>query len=137
MFQLVYSSKPTRYFEMDDCSNILLQSRRNNPQNNITGALIFTGWHFVQALEGSEEDVRRVYHKVIKDKRHYDIQCLAEDQIAVPEFGRWSMAFERTACGERIGVGQQLEALTREASDETRELFEKFLTKARRRRLAD
>ena len=55
MFQLVYASQPTRHFEADDCTHILMQSRRNNPKLGVTGALIFTGWHFVQALEGREE----------------------------------------------------------------------------------
>jgi len=134
MFQLVYSSKPTATFEADDCAHILLQSRRNNPRDGVTGALIFTGWHFVQALEGEEEDVRRVFERVLRDKRHRAVECHFEGEIGAPEFGRWTMAFERTACGERVGLGEQLTFLTENASDQTRELFQKFLSKARDRR---
>jgi len=136
MFQLVYSSQPTRYFEAEDCTHILMQSRRNNPKLNVTGALIFTGWHFVQALEGPEDNVRRLYEKVLQDKRHENVEILTEETIEHSEFGRWSMAFERNLCGERMGVGKQLEVLTREASEDTRALFERFLSKARQLRTA-
>ena len=132
MFQLVYHSKPTSLFEDDDCSYILIQSRENNPKNGITGALLFTGSHFVQALEGPEDVVRRLYQKVAKDQRHTEVTCIFAEEIDEAEFGPWSMAFERTSFGQGAGLEQQLEALTESASEQTRALFAMFLSKAKR-----
>lgn len=130
VFQIVYKSEPTRAFEADDCTDILLQSRRNNPKNGITGALIFTGLHFVQALEGPEETVREVYKAVSRDRRHKNVTCLFAEEIEEAEFGPWSMGFERTSFGKGAGLKEQLHMLTEHASEETCATFEKFLKKA-------
>lgn len=131
MFQLVYKSKPVVGYDPDDCTDILYEARSNNPKMGITGALLFTGSYFVQALEGAEDAVRSVYEKVKKDPRHQDIQCLSEQEIETSEFGRWTMAFQRTAIGPGSDLKNQLETLTENASDETRALFAKFLKKTK------
>lgn len=131
MFQIVYHSKPTNIFEADDCTHILMQSRQNNPRDGITGALVFTGSHFVQALEGEEANVRKAYKRISKDPRHQDITCIVEEKIESAEFGRWSMAFERTEFGRGGSVAHQLDILTKNATEKTREMFLKFLEKTK------
>ncbi|MEO9634642.1 MAG: BLUF domain-containing protein [Parasphingorhabdus sp.] len=131
MFQLIYKSTPTKLYTADDSSDILIQSRRNNPLKNVTGALLYTGSFFVQALEGAEASVRDVYAKVKKDPRHTDIKCLIETEVEEAEFGAWSMAFERTQIGPGADLEKQLAGLTENASDETRALFAKFLGKTK------
>lgn len=135
MFQLVYKSKPAPGYDPDDCTEILFQSRRNNPKMGITGALLYTGSYFVQALEGSEEAVRDVYAKVKRDPRHQQIECLSEHEVEEAEFGRWTMAFPRTKVNENSDLEHQLEFMTANACEETRALFTKFLAKTRRKQL--
>ncbi len=133
MFQLVYKSKPAPGYDPDDCTEILFQSRRNNPKMGITGALLYTGTYFVQALEGSEEAVREVYATVKRDPRHEQIECLSEHEVEEAEFGRWTMAFPRTKINENSDLEHQLQFMTESACEETRALFTKFLNKTRKK----
>lgn len=130
MFQLVYQSEPTNAFENDDCSDILLQSRVRNAKREVTGALLFTGSHFLQALEGDKEDVQAVFTRVRKDRRHRAVKVLFEGEVPEAEFGFWSMAFNRANIIGSQDLEQQLKTLNKNASEKTRDLFREVLTMA-------
>lgn len=73
--------------------NILEASRRNNARVGITGALLFSGDLFAQALEGPLAAVQEVFERIQRDERHRDTVVLACEPVSAREFGVWSMAY--------------------------------------------
>ena len=73
--------------------DILGTSRRNNARDGISGALMFSGGCFVQALEGPQDAVETTFERIQCDERHTEITVLAAGPIAERDFADWSMAF--------------------------------------------
>lgn len=72
--------------------NIFSVARSNNKKLDITGALLITDESFVQALEGDQAAVRRLYGVIVKDVRHERVELLDEQYVGERVFGHWSMA---------------------------------------------
>ncbi|CAN5174021.1 hypothetical protein BH10PSE1_BH10PSE1_12320 [soil metagenome] len=90
--QLVYVSTATEPVRsVMDVSDILEQSVRNNPANNVTGALAFTETRFVQLLEGSVSSLDVLLLKLMLDPRHRALTIIDRVPIKARSFDRWSM----------------------------------------------
>lgn len=90
--QLVYVSRSVVPLASDiEVSDILEQSTRNNPANNVTGALGFTETHFIQILEGSHSSLDVLLLKLLIDDRHTDVDVLDREPIKMRSFGAWAM----------------------------------------------
>lgn len=76
--------------------SILAASRRNNQLAGITGALLFTGTGFAQALEGRRDAVERTFDRIGSDPRHTDVTILCFTPTGKRAFPDWPMGF----CGE-------------------------------------
>ncbi len=70
---------------------ILLAARRNNPAAGITGALLFTGTGFAQALEGRREAVERAFERIGADPRHADVTVLSFTPTERRAFPDWPL----------------------------------------------
>ena len=92
MHQLLYTSTSTQPALGDQLSNILLQSRRNNPANGLTGLLWTDGSRFLQVLEGERAAINDTLARIRKDPRHRAVVVLHEREVAERTFGHWSMA---------------------------------------------
>ena len=66
-----------------DTSQILSEAIQRNRQHNVTGILIYNGKHFMQLLEGPEQEVEYIYQKIIRDPRHDNLELWSD--ILVPE----------------------------------------------------
>ena len=78
----------------DECiKDILDRSRTNNAIDNITGALVYNGGHFLQCLEGSRYAVTRRFIAIANDKRHKDIELLSFSPIPERRFPGWTMGY--------------------------------------------
>ena len=88
--QLIYYSQP---FGFDDAmlDGILLQARRNNPANDLTGALIARGDLYLQLLEGPAEGVTRIFEKIRRDDRHLNVRLLSSEIVSSRLFPAWTM----------------------------------------------
>jgi hypothetical protein len=75
----------------DVLNDIVSLARSQNPINGITGVLCHGGGIFLQALEGSRTAVNTLYCNLIKDTRHVDVTLLHYEEIAVRQFGGWTM----------------------------------------------
>jgi len=90
--QLVYVSTSTNPLRsVMDVSDILEQSVRHNPANNITGALAFTETRFVQLLEGTHGSLDVLLLKLMIDPRHSDLIIIDRLPIRNRSFSAWSM----------------------------------------------
>ncbi len=94
--RLIYISEVDgESFSSDMLEDILFKSHRNNPDLDITGMLVCTFGHFLQALEGPEEAVETLYQKIAKDSRHRNFKMLKEESIDNRLFGDWAMGFRK------------------------------------------
>ena len=88
--QLVYASQPFGYDDLS-LTGILLRARKNNEENNITGALICRDDLFLQMLEGPRDKVIETFARIERDERHVNVTelfCRGIDKRLFPE---WSM----------------------------------------------
>lgn len=66
----------------------------SNKSKNITGALIFTGTHFCQFLEGPDDAVASLMDTIRVDHRHSDIWVVYQEAATDRRFASWSMAYK-------------------------------------------
>lgn len=115
---LIYASSST--IEPDEnlshLDRIVVASQRHNPALDVTGALVFTGSHFVQILEGSADALAILMAKIETDERHERIEVLHETDIAERSFGEWSMAY----AGPSTYLAEHLRPLLSQGSSDPR-----------------
>lgn len=102
LVQIVYRSRSllTGTAEISaGIADILAVSRRNNPGDEITGALFFNGRSFAQTLEGKPLQVANLYAHILRDKRHTDVCLLQHDYITERCFSGWAMAYLESSDG--------------------------------------
>ncbi|MGX0875741.1 hypothetical protein ACSSV4_000413 [Roseovarius sp. MBR-154] len=118
--QLVYASRPFG-FDQATLSSILMDARRANVRDDITGALIARHDLYLQLLEGPRDKVAAAYQRIRRDDRHVEVTRLVERCIETRLFPGWAMrddpaqswvwsieavrdgAIERTNEGEVLG----------------------------------
>jgi hypothetical protein len=90
LLQLTYASHP---FGFDDptLAGILLDARRCNARDGITGALIVRGDLFLQLLEGPRNAVEAAYQRIRRDDRHTDIRGVRRVRATERLFPEWAM----------------------------------------------
>lgn len=90
---LVYISVANQTTGDQDIQDILAASERNNPVEQLTGALIFSGSMFCQLLEGSSENLDHRMLRIAADNRHSAVEILARSPTENRQFSSWSMAY--------------------------------------------
>lgn len=89
-YQLIYSSRPFGY-DQATLNGILLEARRCNDRDNITGALVCRQDVFVQMLEGPREKVHETFNRIRHDDRHVEVQLRYFGDTPERMFGEWAM----------------------------------------------
>lgn len=89
----------------------------SNKRKDITGALIFTGSHFCQFLEGPDEAVSSLAYKIRRDQRHSDIWVVHQEAVTVRRFASWSMGYK----GRSNFIGRYLFDIVNASNDAERE----------------
>jgi hypothetical protein len=95
LYGLVYRSHslvPAARAELE-LAHILRAARAKNMALGITGALMFYGGWFAQALEGPEAAVRTLFARISADPRHNGIEVIDEGRAVARVFERWAMAY--------------------------------------------
>ncbi len=90
LIQLVYASRPFG-FDQATLNSILIEARRLNPENDVTGALICRADLYLQLLEGPSEAVEATFARITKDDRHVEVQHLVSRPIETRLFPDWAM----------------------------------------------
>ena len=92
LIQLTYASRPFG-FDGPTLAGILMDARRCNARDGITGALICRDDLFLQLLEGPAEAVEATFRRIDKDDRHLEVRALSRRTIDDDErlFPNWSM----------------------------------------------
>lgn len=96
LFRLVYRSRSALRGDAEEVhrqvDQILTVSRHRNEEAGITGALMFTGLYFVQALEGPAAAVEATFDRICCDLRHTGIEVVECGTVLDAAFGDWSMS---------------------------------------------
>lgn len=92
---LIYISQST--LDLDSAAGsidrIVVQSLRRNPTLELTGALIYTGGHFAQRLEGPSASIDELMEWLGNDVRHTNMTIVERYELSSRLFANWSMAY--------------------------------------------
>jgi hypothetical protein len=91
LVRLLYASRAVPPIDHDALLAIVRKSKANNPPHGITGVLCFGEGIFLQLLEGGREPVNRLYHRIVTDPRHTDVELLCYEEISERRFAGWAM----------------------------------------------
>ena len=88
--RVVYVSEKT---DVSDTTlkDIIASSKKNNPEEGVTGCLLSGNNSFLQLLEGPAEFINKLYSKIIRDNRHRNVVTLCDEKIDERLFSSWSM----------------------------------------------
>ncbi|MEM9343540.1 MAG: BLUF domain-containing protein [Pseudomonadota bacterium] len=90
MYQLIYSSRPFGY-DQPTLDGILLDARRCNTRDDITGALVCRHDVFIQMLEGPRENVSNTFDRIREDDRHVEVKLRYFGENEDRTFAKWAM----------------------------------------------
>jgi hypothetical protein len=90
LIQIIYSSTPFG-FDESSLAGILLDARRCNERDDVTGALVCRRDIYLQFLEGPEVAVQKAFERISRDDRHLDVKLRVSEPVAVRLFGDWAM----------------------------------------------
>jgi len=90
LVQLIYASRP---FGFDDAmlNGILMDARRCNERDDITGALVCRADLYLQYLEGPENAVGAAFARIASDNRHLEVTRLVYAPVTARLFPKWAM----------------------------------------------
>lgn len=78
---------------LDEIDRILVQARKNNVQESITGVLYYSHQFFFQYLEGPSQNIETIFSKIVQDKRHTHVKLVEKKPIGERLFTDWAMAY--------------------------------------------
>lgn len=90
LYQIIYRSRPFG-FDETSLAGILLDARRCNTRDAISGALVCRHDIFVQLLEGPQDAVRAAFRRIEQDDRHVNVVQLVAEAVSERLFGDWAM----------------------------------------------
>lgn len=88
--RLIYRSQPFG-FDKSVLAGILSAARRNNPRDDITGALICRHDVYLQLIEGPAKAIDALYGRILGDDRHTDVRLLMSEPAQERMFPAWAM----------------------------------------------
>ena len=101
LIRLIYASTASEGVGLHEFKGILQQAQGNNHRRDLTGVLAFNSKVFLQALEGSREQVNELYSRLLRDDRHNTVAMLDYAEIDEREWTNWSMGFAAPSADNR------------------------------------
>ncbi|MBV7258190.1 BLUF domain-containing protein [Erythrobacter crassostreae] len=121
--QLIYASQPFG-FDRAMLAGILLQARRNNPDKDITGALVCRADLYLQLIEGPVKNIDALFEEITADDRHTNVRIVFSGMVEDRLFPDWAMLDDQsptlTWSGEDVAKG----AVEAAKPAEARKIFE-------------
>ena len=88
---IVYRSRALFPATDVDLLYLLAHARENNRKLDLSGVILYDRGHFFQWLEGTNQQLGKIWNRIRADARHSDIRVLADQEIPVRLFEGWSM----------------------------------------------
>ncbi len=97
LYNVVYCSRATAGVADADVARIIETSHRRNPEQGITGLLVFGSGIFFQWLEGPRDNVTELMARLKIDPRHENVVPLSEtEELRERLFPNWDMELVTT-----------------------------------------
>ena len=114
MLSVIYISVADPLIGEQDIAALLVQARRNNQRDALTGALIFNGHNFLQLLEGPADKVDACLAVIRSDARHSGMLEMRRRAIDERAFAEWTMLYDPLFLGHdaalsRVAVSGRLD----------------------------
>ncbi len=90
LYRVIYTSRPFG-FDQTILDGILMDARRLNERDGITGALICRHNMYMQFLEGPEAAVTDTVERIGRDDRHVEMKVHVSRSDSERMFGEWAM----------------------------------------------
>lgn len=100
MHYIIYVSQAKKPMDAVALESLLSHSRQWNTSQGLSGMLIYRyssdadNGYFMQMLEGGKDEVRSIFEKIRRDKRHHTVLTLGEGEIEARMFSEWAMGFK-------------------------------------------
>lgn len=91
LVRLIYASRSIG-LAPNQATNILKVAARNNRRLEITGLLLVSERHFLQAIQGPRAAINALYGRIIQDARHEQVTLLYYARTCIRFWPEWSMA---------------------------------------------
>jgi len=91
MYRIIYKSRSVQPLNWEIVRSITSVSEKSNEACGVTGVLLASRTHFLQALEGKFEDVNSVFRRIARDERHEELSIIGFSLIDARLFGSWGM----------------------------------------------
>lgn len=101
-YRLIYKSKASPNVTDADFRTIAMFSSLWNKKHNISGLLLQCNGHIMQVLEGPKDEVKGLYERIARDKRHYDVTVELSRKCEKPIFQEWSMGYRPLETAEQM-----------------------------------
>ena len=120
--QLIYTSRPFG-FNAGTLDDILIEARRHNHANGITGALICRADPYMQMLEGPRDAVNATFARIMRDDRHLEVALVCCGDICDRLFPDWDMRDDPPRSWMWTPADVAAGAVRQASSDDVRRIF--------------
>lgn len=93
LWACLYVSSAAPGLSLAEIDALLIEARRRNEQDGITGVLLFGGGNFMQYFEGPRAAAEALLARLLRDKRHFDMHLIMNDPVEARRFSSWAMGF--------------------------------------------
>ena len=131
MLSVIYISVADPLIGEQDIAALLVQARRNNQRDALTGALIFNGHNFLQLLEGPADKVEACLAVIRRDPRHHGMLEIRRRDIDERSFAEWSMLYDAQFRGHDANLARL--AVSGRLDPQDALMMENFIALGRRR----
>lgn len=123
--QLIYVSRPFG-FDSATLAGILLDARRCNARDGITGSLVCREDLYLQLLEGPEAAVEACFARIAKDDRHLNLRLISRGRGRARLFPHWAMRDDPARSWMWSAADVAAGAADRATADEALAIFERI-----------
>lgn len=88
---IIYRSHIGKNTSEPEVEKFIEKANQRNANAEVTGILLFDGEHFLQLLEGPEDNVETIYRIICDDNRHFSLTELLRDYSVERHFGNAGM----------------------------------------------
>ena len=91
IYQMSYISRSKTKMSSKELEQLELHASSMNQKFEITGFLVYDGFHFFQYIEGPEEHIKQLYSNICNDTRHGSVTELSSGNVEERLLPQWSM----------------------------------------------
>ena len=104
MKSLIYNSKASREFSLQELVEMASSFANKNSQLQVTGYLCYQKQGFFQYVEGESDTLSQLMRSIEQDARHHVIRRYEESNISQRRFPDWSMNYLRDSGDPEISL---------------------------------